>query len=358
MSIPASKEVVIIGAGPIGIEVAAALAANSVDYLHVEAGQIGETIFRYPPNTLFFSSPEWLAICGIPIQTESQQRIVGEQYLAYLRQVTEILRLDVLLYHNVVDARAIEPKDADGNRFELLIANRSGQFRCRCRYLILATGGNVIERRIGIEGEDLHYVSHKFGDPHRYFRQKLLIVGGRNSALEAAIRAWRVGAYVAVSYRAPQLPDHGILARNKLEIELLMRHNKIAFLPNTEVERIADGVAFLRDTKRQRTITRRVDFVFLATGYHPDWSIYRSLGVSLVGDDRCPLFNPQTMECSPPGLYVAGTATAGDQSRYRVFITTCHRHASNIAAAISGRAYEQAGNIRQRDYPLSGDDVE
>src|SRR6056297_574437 len=181
-------EVIIVGAGPIGLEAASVLKRNNIDYLQFDAGQIGQTFLKWPRNTLFYSSPEWIAIAGIPIHTAEQFRISGEQYLAYLRQTAEILDLQVHTYEPVID---ISGKKDD---FTVVTEKRSKRTSYRCSSLILATGGLDRPRALQVPGENLAHVSHYFDIPHRYFRQQLLIVGGRNSAVEAAVRSWRAGA--------------------------------------------------------------------------------------------------------------------------------------------------------------------
>lgn len=344
----------VVGAGPIGLEVAAGLQAAGERYIQVEAGALGQTITRWPPQTLFFSSPEWIAICGIPIQSNDQRRITGEEYLAYLRQVVESRSLSVNYYERVV---RIERNSVPTPRY---MAHTSciGGTRCYlCNNIVLAIGDMANPRALGVEGEDLPAISHWLKDPHHYFQRDLLIVGGRNSAFEAALRCWRAGVRVAISYRRPTLPRRGILARLKLEVELLIAKQQIKLYGATRPHRFGEGYAELQhengDIKRVAA-----DFVFLATGFEPDYTLYHQLGVKLAGKQRVPHINPATLETNCPGVYVAGTAIAGNQNHYTVFITTCHDHASRIAKAITGHEYLQVGNLKGRDFPLSQYELE
>lgn len=366
---------IIIGAGPIGIEVAATLKQNGVDYLHLEAGQIGHSITRWMPRTVFFSSPEWIALCGIPIQSADQRLIDGEGYLAYMRQLVELLELPVRTFERVTAIAALTDDDSDANpavdntadsttntaRFRLTTASRrDGTRHYRTRNIVLAVGNMQQYNRLTIPGVDQPHVTHDLADPHTYFRQRLLIVGGKNSALEAALRCWRAGAIVTVSHRRPQLSKRGVLDRIFLEIGLLVKNRQITLLSSTEPVSFGTANATLRHTETGVEQEIAADFTYLATGFHPDNSLYQQLGTELIGTEQRPQHNPQTMETSVHGVYVAGTATAGRQARYTVFITTCHHHAQKITTAITGNrtATAASGNYPPRNYPLTDQELE
>ena len=351
-----TSNTLLIGAGPIGVEVAAALKACGDNYIHLEAGALGETISRWPPHTLFFSSPEWIAICGIPIHSHDQRRITGEEYLAYLRQVVESLSLSIRFYNRVTKIE--RTGDSGEHRYCVHATAAQTEQRYYCRNIVLAIGDMERPRELGLPGEELHTVSHRLQDPHRYFQQDVLIVGGRNSACEAALRCWRVGARVAMSYRRSALPKRGILARLKLEIDLLMKKGQMILYAPTVPRRFGNGWAELVHPEGSESHRVAADFVFLATGFEPDYTLYRSLGVALHGAAHAPRVDSRTQESESPGVYVAGTATAGSQNHYTVFITTCHDHASKIAKAITGRDYTRVGNTDARNFLLSQYDLE
>ncbi len=349
-------DVIIIGAGPIGLEAAAVLKRGGVDYIHIEAGQIGETFMKWPPDTLFYSSPEWIAIAGMPIHTPEQFRITGEQYLAYLRQVAEYVDLQVQTYERVTGITG------EKGNFSVDTERRGESRTYRCGSILCATGGLDRPRYLDIPGEELPHVSHYFGRPHRYFRQKLLVVGGRNSAVEAAVRGWRAGAEVTLSYRRGEIDEEMVLSRLHLEVNLLIRKGQITFLPYTEPLRFGSRTATLRqlpgggEQAGEREI--EADFVYLATGFEQDTSLLRSAGLELVGSEVRPEYDPETMESSVPGIYVAGTAVGGSQQKFTEFITTGHVHSERIFTALTGRRDAVTGNIPQRDYPLHSDDIQ
>jgi thioredoxin reductase (NADPH) len=197
--------VAIIGAGPIGLELAVALKQAGIDYVQLDAGQIGTTISWYPLQMYFHSNAERLAIAGVPIQLPDQQKPKREEYLAYLRAVVQQFGLQVRTFERV---EFIE-RSPDG-RFILRTRAADGEHRYMADNIVLAIGAMHAPRLLGIPGEDLPHVSHYFHDPHIYFDKRLLVVGGRNSAIEAAVRCQRVGARVTVSYRKSDF-DSGVI---------------------------------------------------------------------------------------------------------------------------------------------------
>src|SRR5437016_4603448 len=186
--------VAVIGAGPIGLELAVELKRAGIDYVQFDAGQIGSTIEWYPPQMLFHSSSDRLALAGVPIQTANQQKITREEFLAYLRALVQQFGLTVRTYERVVRVDTLR----DGG-FELHTEALDGAHRTRAERIVLAIGAMHAPRLLDILGEELPHVTHYFGDPHKYFGKRLLIVGGRNSAVEAAVRCHRAGAEVTLS---------------------------------------------------------------------------------------------------------------------------------------------------------------
>jgi len=242
------------------------------------------------------------------------------------------------------------------------------------RRVVLAIGNMHRPRVLGIAGESLAHVSHYLDDPHEYAGRRAVIVGGKNSAVEAAIRLYRVGARVTVSYRRSAFDRERIKYWLLPEIEWLIRNGKIGFAPCTvpteiragsiELERVAadggagggdlsavherqqehagapDGTDRCVDTRALAVGERAevaADCVVLLTGYVQDPDLFDRLGVEREGEERRAVVNPRTMETNVPGVYVAGTAAGGSQRRATVFIETSHVHAGRIAAAVTGR---------------------
>src|SRR4051812_2713476 len=198
-------DVVIVGAGPIGLEMAVALKRAGVDYVHLEAKQVAYTISWFAPQTRFFSSNERIAIAGVPLQTPDGTKATREQYLTYLRTVVEQFDLRVNTYEPVIGIA----RGADG-MFTLTTRPSVGERSYLARRVVLVTGGTDHPRKLGVPGEDLPHVDHYFRDPHLYFRRRVMIVGGKNSAVEAALRCYNAGAEVAICYRREKLPEKSI----------------------------------------------------------------------------------------------------------------------------------------------------
>jgi thioredoxin reductase (NADPH) len=355
-------DVAIVGAGPIGLEMAVALKRRGIRYVHFDARQIGYTISWFAPQTRFFSSNERIAIAGVPLETPDQTKSTREQYLTYLRSVVRLFDLQVRTYEPVV---GIERQDGE---FLITTHPAQGEKQLRANRLILATGGTDKPRRLGIPGEDLPHVSHNFRDPHEYFGRRLLIVGGKNSAVEAALRCHHAGAKVAISYRRNELDARSIKYWLTPEISSLIKEGRIEAYFGTVPVKIGRGEVELQKTRDEGTKRQRdqggntkredvkreevesscaalysrvsvpADFVLLLIGYLADVSLLRLAGVELIGECQSPRYDAATMETNVPGLYVAGTATGGTQDKYSLFIENCHVHVERIIAAITGNA--------------------
>ncbi len=374
-------DVLIVGGGPIGLEVHAALKAAGVGVVQVEAGTVGWTMGWWAPGTKYFSSPERIEIAGVPLATLNQEKATREEYLAYLRQVVGARGLGVELGWRVGSIeresdgfvvgmrRSVcgvggpedfarvgamgeeggedgaphpgplprgEREGGDGARRPgALPKGEREQRKIRAGKVVLAIGNMHKARMLGVEGETLAHVSHYLRDPHEYFGRRVLIVGGKNSAVEAAIRLYRVGAQVTMSYRGAGFDPERIKYWLTPEIEWLIQKGKIEFLPETEVESIGEARVRVR-TAGGVVETVEADRVVLLTGYEQDSTLFERAGIELVGEERRPKFDRGTMETNVPGLYVAGTATGGTQRRTKVFIETSHVHSDRIVRAITG----------------------
>jgi thioredoxin reductase (NADPH) len=324
-----TTEVAIVGAGPIGLELAVALKRAGIDYLQFDARQIGYTISWFPPQTRFFSSSERIAIAGVPLATPDQQKATREQYLAYLRGVVEQFDLKINSYEPVIGI------ERSGEGFILTSRPEGGPVRrCGAKRIVLATGGTDHPRRLDIPGEDLPHVSHYFQDPHPYFQKRLLIVGGKNSAVEAALRCHLAGARVSISYRRERLPEKSIKYWLLPEIEHFIGKGRITgYFQSTPVEITPTQVTLVRGNERFDVLA---DFVLLLTGYVQDTTLFKLAGLQMGGPCNAPLFDENTMQTSVPGIYVAGTAVGGTQEKYTVFIENCHVHVERIVRALTG----------------------
>jgi thioredoxin reductase (NADPH) len=330
--------VAIVGAGPIGVELAVSLKRQGLSHVHLEAGRLGETIASWPPGTRFLSEPEWIEIPGLPIDSRHQERPLGEEYLRYLRHVVARHDLDIHLHEPVT---AIEPRDGGWT----LQTTRSGQAnRYVVRYLVLTTGDMAAPRRLAVPGEDLPHVQHRLGKPHDYFDRRVLVVGGANSAVEAVLRIHRIGGSVALACAEDHLPLELVSPKLQPGISELIDSNAIDFLPGKAVTEITRTGAMLADTQGRLTPDPEAtseevpaDVVLVQIGYEGDFSLFESAGGQFTAADGPPSYNPNTMETNLPGVYVAGTAVAGKQPGHAEFIQTSHIHVSRIVADILRR---------------------
>ena len=360
-------DVAVVGGGPVGIELAHALKREGVDYRHFEAKQIGHTMSWWAPETRWFSSNERISICGVPLTTTDQSKATREQYLAYLRMLVGAFDLRVNNFEPAVDAVR-----HDDGAFTLVTSPRGGHRHTRCEKIVLAVGGTDFPRTLGIEGEDLPHVDGYFREPHDYFGQKVLIIGGKNSAAEAALRAHHAGAEVSISYRRSMLPEKSIKYWLTPEITGLIKAGRITAFFETVPQRITPTAVTLsrvppspppghgeRDVEDVEDVEDAAavregfcqpgesfdvpaDRVLKLIGYEQDKRLFKRLGVKLVGEGRSPAFDEATMRTNVPGVYVAGTAIGGTQGKYRVFLENCHVHVTRIIDALLGR--EPAGD--------------
>jgi thioredoxin reductase (NADPH) len=335
---PEHFHVAIIGAGPIGIELAVALKQAGVDYVQLDAAQIGATIQWYPLEMLFHSSADRLSLAGVPIQVADQQKPKREEYLAYLRSVVMQFGLSIRTHERVEEASALP-----GGGFALRTRAVGGERRYHVDAVVVAIGAMHAPRLLGIPGESLPHVSHYFRDPHDFFGKRLLIVGGRNSAVETAVRCQRAGAEVTLAYRRADFDPSSVKFWLLPEIRSMIRDGRVTFLPRTLPLEISGGWVRLAVTDELGVpIEGEVrdlpfDFVLLMTGYRQETTLFSQLGVDLQGIDRQPRYDPETMETNVPGVFVAGTAIAGTPpGKVRVIVETCHVHVPRIVARITG----------------------
>lgn len=323
-------DVAIVGAGPIGIELAIALQREGVRYVHFEGGQVGNTMMWWAPQTRWFSSNDRISIAGVPLMTPDQGKATRELYLAYLRSVVLQFDLDIRTYEPVKHVQRI------GEDFLITTESRGETIRTRVKKIILATGGTDRPRTLGIPGEDLPHVSAYFQEPHTYFRKKLLVIGGRNSAVEAALRCHHAGANVAISYRRGELPAKSIKYWLMPEITGLIKADQIHAHFDTVPVRITPRAVTLR--RGNETFDAEADFVLKLIGYEQDNMLLKRCGIELVGDDQIPRFEPQTMMSNVRNIYLAGTAVGGTQARYKIFLENCHSHVAAIVSHLTGKS--------------------
>ena len=342
-------DVLLVGAGPIGLEMAAALKLSDIRYLQLEAGNLASTISWYAPGTQIFSSPERLAIAGVPFFLSPEIRATREDYLNYLRSVAALHKLEIRSYRRVVgirrrqsgfEADIVRSDHGVGGPGEIARADRptpEPDERILCARIILAIGDMHRPNLLGIPGEELPHVSHYFEEPHRYFGQKVTIVGAKNSAAEAAVRLNRQGTFVTICHRGDAFDETRVKPWLMSELRLLLRENKMRFVPRVVPTVIdANAVHVRHESDMEETIPS--DAVLLLTGYRQDPSLFEELGIELTGPGRVPTFSAETMESNLKGVYLAGTCSAGTQiGGVTSFVETSHVHVDRILRALGSK---------------------
>jgi thioredoxin reductase (NADPH) len=302
--LPESIEALIVGAGPIGLACAIAARRRGVDALVIDAGVIADAIVRYPIGMTFFTTPERLEIGNHPL-TCSGAKATREEALMYYRGVVRAEQLEVRTHSKLLHAE----RDATTGEFGCVIATSGGDVSLVCRRLVLATGYFDHANLLGVPGESLPHVSHWFDEPHRTAGLDIVVIGGKNSAVETALQCHRAGARVTLVYRRPEFKP-SLKYWLRPDIENRIRAGEIAARLGTEVVGIAPTHVLVRGTDGADE-SLPADRVYALTGYHPDFALLHRLGVAFDPSGDRPTLNPTTLETNVPGLYLAGSVGAG-----------------------------------------------
>ncbi len=295
------EDAVIVGAGPIGLACAISARRRGLDPLIVDAGALTNSIVHYPVGMTFFTTPDLLEIGGHPF-TCAGQKPTREEALKYYRGVARAEGLRVRTYTRLVGAAP----EADGVRCEL--DTPRGHEQVRCRRLVLATGYYDHPNLLGVPGEDLPHVSHRFDEAHRSFGLDVVVIGGKNSAVEAALELFRAGARVTLVYRRAEFRPT-VKYWLKPDIENRLKAGEIAARLGAEVVRIEPSAVVIRRAGAEERLPAQR--VYALTGYHPDFDLFRGIGIVLDPETWRPRCDPATLETSVPGVFMAGSITAG-----------------------------------------------
>lgn len=318
-------DLVVVGAGPAGLAVSAAAKSAGLAHVVLDRGAIAETITTFPENMTFFSTAENLEIGGVPLVTAGEKP-TKRLALQYYRRVVETLDLPVRTFTEI---EAIEGAHPDF-RIRVREIHREPE-TLAARAIVVATGAHDEPRRLGVPGEELPHVVHGWDDPWRAFGRPVLVVGGRNTAVQACLELWRAGADVTLSYRRDAFTK-SVKYWLRPDLENRIAEGSIrAYMPS-EVTEIRPGAATIR-TPDGAEHEIPADFVWLGLGWRADWSFVTNLGVEL-GDDGCPIHDEATRETPVPGLYLAGRICAGEAAN-RIFIENGRHHGAAIVAALN-----------------------
>ena len=326
-------DLLVVGAGPSGLATAIAAHQAGLAYEVVEKGALVNSIFHFPRHMTFFTTAELLEIGGLPFVTpyEKPTQVEG---LKYYRKVTDAFGLHVTLGQAVVGVRRLEAS-AEGARFSVEMRSAAGASSARStRNVAFATGYYDHPNLLGVPGEDLSHVSHYYTEPHGYYRQHVVVVGGKNSAAIAALELYRAGAEVTLVHRRAQLSD-SIKYWIRPDIENRIKEGAIPTLFETSVTEIRAHSVVV--SSAAGTAELPADQVFLLTGYHPDTRLLRQAGVRIDEATLVPAHDAATLETNVPGLFLAGALVSGKQTS-RIFIENGRFHGETIVGAITSRA--------------------
>lgn len=325
MSSTETFDVLVIGAGPTGMACAIEAQRIGLRAVLVDKGCLVNSLFHYPAGMTFFTTPELLEIGDVPFSSPNQKPNRAEA-LEYYRKVADHYELDIRQYERV---ERVEGSDGD---FRVHVIDRfATKFVHRARKLVIATGYYDLPNWMNIPGETLSKVSHYYHEPHPYYANDVLVIGGKNSAAIAALELWRHGARVTLVHRGPAMHKnvkYWILP----DIENRIRNGEITAYFNTTVLEIEERAVRLRTPAGELEIAN--DFVFALTGYHPDYDFLKSMGIEIAGDQCRPFCDTETLESNVPGIYLAGVIVAGARTS-EIFIENGRFHGRQIAADLA-----------------------
>ena len=320
------RDVIIVGGGPSGLATAIACKHFGLDYLVVEQGSLVDGIARFPINMVFFTTPELMEIGGIPLTTPYEKPTRLEA-LRYYRKVVETFQLQVQLYEEVLTVQ----RDPGDGVFALETRTSRGITRTRqARNVVLAMGYYNQPNMLNVPGEDLPHVSHFYKEAHPFWRQRVVIVGGKNSAVEAALEIHRAGGHVTMVIRSSGFGE-SVKYWVKPDIQNRVNEGSIKAHFNANVKEIRPTEVLLDSGE-----TIACEAVLLLTGYHADADFMRNIGIEIQAETLSPKYNPDTYETNVPGLYVAGGQLAGKRTG-TVFIENGRFHGEVIAKALAAR---------------------
>lgn len=329
----------IVGAGPIGLGCAISAKRRGVDPLVIDAGALANSIVRYPVGMIFFTTPDRLEIGGHPLVCAGPKP-TREEALKYYRGVANNEGIRVKTYTRLVSA------ERKGPGLRCALRTRHGTGHITCDRLVLATGYYDNPNMLAVPGEDLPHVSHYFDEAHKSFNQDVVVIGGKNSAVEAALQLFRAGARVTLVYRRREF-SRSVKYWLRPDIENRIKFGEIRARLGATVVEIQERQVLVRlEDGTQERIS--ADRVYALTGFHPDTDLLRRIGVEFDPESGIPRIDPETLETNVPGVHVAGSLTAGCAIS-DVFIENGRFDGEKIFGDLSARRHAAEGyaNIKR-----------
>lgn len=321
-------DVIIIGAGPIGLACGIEATKLGLTYLILDKGTLVNSIYHYPYGMTFFSTSEKLEIGGVPFISH-QPKPNRDEALEYYRRVAQSWKLNVKLYEAVL---TVEDHEEGGYT---LNSNKNSY---TCQHIVLATGFYDIPHLLDLPGEELPKVMHYYKEAHPFYAQKLAIIGSANSAVDAALECYRKGAEVTMLIRSDKIGDN-VKYWVKPDIENRIREGSIKAYYHVEIEQITEDI--IKFSSEGKSIELENDFVLALTGYEPNFKWLEHLGIQHSSDEKCiPMHDPTTMETNRSGIFLAGVICGGMETN-KWFIENSRIHAENIMKEIGKRKVEK-----------------
>jgi len=331
------RDVLIVGAGPSGLATAIAAKQQGLDYVVVEKGVLVNGIFNFPTHMVFFTTPELLEIGGLPLVTPYEKPTRLEA-LRYYRRVVDTYDLQISFHERIVEI------EREQGVFVVNTEDAKGTCRVRqARAVVLAIGYYDYPNYLGVPGENLPHVLHYYTDAHPYYRQRVVIVGGKNSAAEAALELFRAGAHVTLVHRHATLGD-SIKYWVRPDIDNRIKDGSVSARFETRVVEITHDAVIVEKTNVDRSEdsgdvgreTIPAEAVFLLTGYTPDVQLMRCAGINCDAETLAPALDFETFETNVPNLFIAGGAIAGRHTG-SIFIENGRFHGERIVQVLSQR---------------------
>jgi thioredoxin reductase (NADPH) len=322
-----SYDIICIGAGPTGLATAIEAKIEGLRALVIDKGCLCNSLFHYPVNMSFFTTPERMEIGSLPMTVASGKPTRAEA-LKYYRRAVEHFGLEVRQYERV------ERVTGHDGAFIVHTVDSPGQpQKYHTRKIAVATGFYDHPNFLGVRGENLPHVSHYFTEPHPYWNQNVTVIGGGNSAAEASLDLFRAGARVTIIHRGAEM-GRTLKYWVKPDIENRIRANEICAKFHAQVVAIEPQQVLIKDGKDEEKVPAVQ--VFALTGYHPDFDFLEKLGIRLATTNKKPAIDPETLESNIPGIYLAGVVIGGNDTSH-IFIENGRFHGRQIIAAITGK---------------------
>ncbi len=320
-------DIAVVGAGPCGIAVGVAAREGNLRAVLFDKGCVAASLVDYPYYMRFFSTSDRLEVGGVPF-TIPEKNPSRQEALVYYRRVAEHFELDIRQYE------AVESISGAEGSFILKTRKMSGQEKeYEAKRVGMATGGFHAPNMLEVPGEDLPKVLHYYREPHPFFDQDVLVVGGSNSAVEASLELFRGGARVTLVHFLNKL-DKGVKPWVVPDITNRLEQGDIGIYWGHRVVEVNPETVILKDEKRGELTELMNDWVLALTGWRPNPTLLREFGVGIDQTTGIPAHDPHTMETSVPGVFIAGVLAAGNNAN-KIFIENGRAHGGQIVRAVT-----------------------